>query len=209
MRRPVLGVSIAAVLAVSAFGPAQADGLHNSTKTFTDASEMSAQDWTDSKEMDRTWRAAIVRIPAGKGKSRRSTTADLPNDPSLKDRKLPTVIYMHGCSGIWPGTLRRVRFLAENGFLVIAPASFARRKYPKSCDTATHRGGLYRGTLRMRQNDAGHAIEQARRLPFVDGRNIFLIGLSQGGITAATFTARNDRQHVKARVVEGWTCNAG
>jgi dienelactone hydrolase len=60
----------------------------------------------------------------------------------------------------------------------------------------------------MRQNDAGYAIEKARQLTFVDGKNIFLVGLSQGGITTATFTAKNELQKVNARVVEGWTCHA-
>ena len=114
---------------------------------------------------------------------------------------------MHGCSGIWPGTHRRMKFLAENGFLVIAPVSLARKAYPRSCNVETHEGALFRGTLGIRNLDAGHAIERARELSIVDAENIILMGFSEGGLSAVTFKARNDRQKVRARVAEGWTCH--
>jgi hypothetical protein len=33
------------------------------------------------------------------------------------------------------------------------------------------------------------------------------MGLSQGGITAATFEPQNKQQKVRARIIEGWTCH--
>ena len=68
---------------------------------------------------------------------------------------------------------------------------------------------MFRPTLTMRQLDAGFAIETARALPFVDPDNMVLIGLSEGGVIAATFKPLDENQRVTARVVEGWTCNAG
>ena len=68
---------------------------------------------------------------------------------------------------------------------------------------------MYRGTLRMRQYDAGYAIEKAKALSWVDSNNMFLVGLSQGGITTATFSSITENASVNARVIEGWTCNAG
>lgn len=188
---------------------AQVVGLHNFTKKFTAVADMVEADWSDPVELARTWQASVVRIPTGDGFSKIVPMDQLRETLVGETRKIPTIIYLHGCSGLWAGSLRRVRFFADNGFLVIAPASFARKKFPKSCDPATHSGGLYRGTLKIRQFDAGHAIEEARKLPFVDPNNIFLVGLSQGAITTATFEPRNDQQRVSARVVEGWTCNAG
>ena len=44
---------------------ALADGFHNSTKKFTDPQQMTAQDWSDPDELERTWNAALVRIPNG------------------------------------------------------------------------------------------------------------------------------------------------
>jgi dienelactone hydrolase len=207
MRRHL--IALLALLAGALPLAAQDGGLHNDTKAFTAPDEMTESDWSDPAEMRRTWEAAIVRVPDGPGRSVQVAVGDLPALMAGRKARFPTVIYLHGCSGIWPGTHRRIEFLADNGFLVIAPASFARLKYPKSCDVATHQGGLYRPTLKMRQNDAGHAIEKARDLPFVDTDRMVLMGLSEGAITTATLTPANDRQRVAARVIEGWTCRAG
>ncbi len=183
------------------------NGLNNQTKQFTPNSKMSSADWSSPDELHRTWQAALVRIPkhhqvyAGQ-------ISDLPIEALPAKEKLPIVIYLHGCSGVWWGTYIRLDFFAENGFAVIAPASFARAKYPKSCDPATKRAGLYRETLKMRQYDALNAIKNAKQLDWVDSRNIFLVGFSQGGITSATLSTNIDTT-VNARVIEGWTCHAG
>lgn len=212
MRATLAGMAlIGLVLAVLAAGPAQARdaGLNNGSKRFTDPAGMSQADWSDPAEMARAWAAAIVRVPDGAGGSTGMTTGALASWRPKGGGKLPVVVYLHGCSGIWEGTHARLRFLAMNGFVAVAPASFARLKYPRSCDAAAHQGGLYRGTLRMRQSDAGHALEEVRKLPFADTGRIVLMGLSQGAIITATFKADTPAQRVAARVIEGWTCNAG
>ncbi len=184
------------------------EGLHNSSKTFTDPDLMTEADWSDPAEMHRAWEAAVIRVPT-EGGSERVSFAELMIRHGSDRRRYPTVIYLHGCTGVWAGTHERMEFLAGNGFLVIAPASLARVKYPMSCNPATFEGGMYRGTLRMRQFDAGYAIERAKQLPYVDGTRMALMGLSQGAITTATFDPRSDAQRVNARIVEGWTCTAG
>jgi dienelactone hydrolase len=201
-------ILVAAYINVTPEVLAQQQGIGNPTKTFTDPSQMTGLEASDSAEIARSWDAAIVRVPTQAGKSKTSSIAALAGDIDA-GRTYPTVIYMHGCSGVWQGTRDRIKFYADNGFLVIAPVSFARLKYPKSCDVATNRGGLYRGTLAMRQKDAGYAIEMARKFPFVDESKIVLAGLSQGAITTVTFRAENAQQKTAARVAEGWTCNAG
>ena len=168
----------------------------------TPNSQMKPEDWADPDELKRTWDGAKVRIPLDT-EITKATMINLSNIP--EDKKFPTVIYMHGCNGFWPGTDRRVDFLAKLHFAVIAPNSFARKKVPNSCDPIRHRAGMYRPTLIMRQNEAAYAIRMARKLPWVDNNNIFLMGLSQGGITTATFSG----EPVKARVIEGWGCHAG
>jgi dienelactone hydrolase len=165
-------------------------------------SEMQSTDWANPEELQRTWDGAKVRIPLGT----RVIKASMINLPDLPGgKKFPTVIYMHGCNGFWTGTDRRVDFLVKLHFAVIAPNSFARKKVPSSCDPLRHRGGMYRPTLVMRQNEAAYAIRMARKLPWVDSKSIFLMGFSQGGITTATFSG----EPVKARIIEGWGCHAG
>ena len=182
--------------------------FHNNGKKFTAISDMSSKDWHDPQELERVWQNSIIRIPTKDGKFISSQVKDFTSLNILEDKKFPTVIYLHGCSGIWPGTIHRINFLAIHGFAVVAPPSLAREKYPKSCDVNLVQGGLYRGTLRIRQNDAGYAITQARKLPWVDEKNVFLMGLSEGGITTATFYATDKSKSVNARIVEGWSCTS-
>ena len=153
--RPLL--LIVALFALSGFTQA---GLHNSTKVFTDPSDMRSSDWSDPAEMERTWQAALVRIPKSRGSYVSTTIAELQDGAYSPVGVWPTVIYMHGCTGFWSGTEARIKFLARNGYAVVAPASFARLKYPQSCRPETHQGGMYRPTLKMRQNDAGYAISK-------------------------------------------------
>lgn len=188
-------------------GPTGLGGLHNSTKVFARPGDMSPSDWTDPTEKRRAWDAAIVHVPGKNRNSIETSVTELQEGKFRFKRKLPAIVYMHGCSGFWPGTHMRTKFLAENGFVVVAPASLARRKYPRSCEVDSYTAGMYRHTLKMRQADAGYAIEQVRKLPFVDSDRIVLMGLSQGGITAATFKPQNERQKVRARIIEGWTCH--
>jgi len=163
---------------------------------------VTSEDWHDPAELARTWERAKVRVPlAARTLSGRLGDLDVP-----KGERFPTVIYMHGCNGFWWGSDTRLDFLADAGFAAIAPDSFARKKSPKSCDVVTSRGGLYRPKLIMRQLEAAYALDMARTLPWVDPDNIFLMGLSEGGITTATLETDIA---INARVIEGWGCHAG
>jgi len=177
-------------------------GNHN--KAFAPISSMSSADWSNPKELKRTWDYALVRIPTQEGRFISSSMHEL---DYAADKKYPTIIFLHGCAGVWSGTHTRINFLAASGFAVIAPQSFARQKYPQSCDATRNQGGLYRQTLRIRQNDASYAIKKATSLSWVDENNLFLMGHSEGAITTATLTLKDNV--VTARVIEGWTCHAG
>jgi dienelactone hydrolase len=195
-----------AIFTIIPFSSLAADGVtadnSGQPKGKTPPSEMKSTDWSNPDELKRTWDGAKVRIPFDTGVVK-ATMINLGQMP--KGKKFPVIIYMHGCNGFWAGTDRRVDFLSELNFAVIAPNSFARKKVPTSCEPLKHRGGLYRPTLIMRQYEAAFAIQEARKLAWVDGDNIILMGLSQGGITTATFSG----EPVKARIIEGWGCHAG
>ena len=182
--------------------------ISNSEKEFTAAEKMNPADWADPEELDRTWRAALIKLP----EKHQEIPSDLTDPTSVKVspnlKRLPTIIYLHGCSGIWSGTHARMDAFQRGGFAVIAPVSLARNKYPQSCDLVKKVGGFYRSVLKMRQFDALHAIREARKLNWVDPDNIFLVGFSEGAIVSATLSAESD-QPLRARVVEGWTCHAG
>jgi len=182
------------------------NGTNNSNTKFTKPKDMHRSDWSDQFEMERTWISSIVRIPIGLGKSKLSNIKEMKKLLNTQLRKFPTVIFLHGCYGIHSGSHHRLKFLADNGFLAIAPVSFARKKYPKSCDIYSLESGLYRGTINIRQFDAKYALKRISELGFIDHKNIILMGHSQGGITTATLQINDLKQKLKARVIEGWNC---
>ena len=183
--------------------------FHNSSKTFTDNSKMQEKDFSNPDELNLPWINALVRIPKRNGSVFRTSIGEINNNEKILKNKYKTIIYLHGCSGHWSGTAKRIDFFAKNGYAVIAPPSMARKKYAQSCDTTISRGGMYRKVLKIRQIDAEYAVLRAKKLDWVDENNIFLIGLSEGGITTATYNPENPKANVNARIVEGWTCNAG
>lgn len=183
--------------------------FHNSSKTFTDKSEMIEKNFRDPNEMSLPWLNALVRIPLENDNLYRGSIKEIDGDEKFLNKKYKTIIYLHGCSGHWSGTAKRIDFFAKNGYAVIAPPSMARNKYAQSCDVTNHKGGMFRSVLKIRQIDAENAILQAKKLTWTDNNNIFLVGLSEGGITTATYEPKHKESSVSGRVVEGWTCNAG
>lgn len=123
---------------------------------------------------------------------------------ALAGRKAPAVVYLHGCSGLDEISSATATFLADAGYVVASPDSFARAQKPVSCIVATHASSLHRGVLGWRQAEAAYALAQLRRLPFVDPARIYIYGFSEGAIAAATLTGVAAR----ARIVEGWSCHA-
>jgi len=159
----------------------------------------------EADELARTWQAARLYLPdATTDRSLRIEEAGQA-PPRAGTQRLPTIVYMHGCAGINHVAVETAEFLRASGYAVIMPDSFARRDKPTSCDPLTLKAGLHRGVLGWRQAEARNAVEQARGLPWVDGERLFLMGLSEGGITVATVSAIR----VRARIIEGWTCHAG
>ena len=183
--------------------------FHNSQKIFTKNSNMQTKYFNEESEIKLTWDNALLRVPRANGEIFSSTIKDLQGDEEFLKNKFKTIIYLHGCSGLWKGTALRLDFFAKNGYAVIAPASMARKKYPRSCDPDIKRGGLYRDILKLRQIDALNTVLNAKELSWTDNNNIFLVGLSEGAITTATYLPKNIASSVNGRIIEGWTCNAG
>ena len=156
-------------------------------------------------ELARTWQAARLYLPdATTDRSLRIEEAGQA-PPRAGTQRLPTIVYMHGCAGINYVAAETAEFLRASGYAVIVPDSFARRDKPVSCDPLTLKAGLHRAVLGWRQAEARYAVEQARALPWVEPARLFLMGLSEGGVTVATVSDIG----VRARIIEGWTCHAG
>lgn len=157
----------------------------------------------DPAEIERTWQAGLVFLP-GQSEPVKLAALDSAAEAARGERR-PAIVYMHGCDGLSIVTELTGRFLAAAGYVVVMPDGFARLAKPKSCDVATSTGGLHREVLGWRHAEAANAIRRTRALSFVRPDSVVLMGMSEGGVTTATFAG----EPVKARIVEGWTCHAG
>jgi dienelactone hydrolase len=161
----------------------------------------------DDGELERTWQASRVYLPSPESTGFR--TAGIGEIEALSAPDIRTaravVVYAHGCDGLSRITDVTCRFLAQAGYIVIAPDGFARKDKPKSCNPATHQGGLHRAVLGWRQAEIRHALSHVSHISPLDDLPVILMGHSEGAIAVATL----DTVSVTARIVEGWTCHAG
>lgn len=159
---------------------------------------------SDPAELERTYRGALVYVPDVDQGARQITIEELPE--FLKGANdLRLVVYLHGCSGIIEIAHAAGLMYGDADYVFVAPDSFARAQKPVSCRPEIPEGGLHRAVLGWRQAEAGHALARLRALPELADVATVLAGHSEGALTTATFQgARLD-----ARVIEGWTCNAG
>ena len=154
-------------------------------------------------EVQRTWDAAQVLVILeqldvfANGTLRGvDTQARLSHIPA--GTKLPTILYLHGCDGLFWHNKFVFKMLAREGYALVATDSFAREHRPEPCQG----GGL---TFELRNEEIRYAIEQFRKLPWVDQEHLFLMGHSEGGWVAAAYAG----DEFRARIVSGNTCSNG
>ena len=154
-------------------------------------------------DLELTWRRAVVTFPASDSfnQIRRKYIEEINYSDINYERKLPLIIYLHGCTGI--GNFFVFDSLAAEGYAVIAMDSFARRFRPLQCNPKTKRGGENLYVYDFRRAELTYALEQISNFLWIDFENLFLIGASEGGVAAALF--RGDV--FNARVITQWTCS--
>ncbi len=167
----------------------------------------------DSEEgVARTWNEALVQIPAvaiGDAEVGVYGFMSQPHVVKAMDTlsgkvRIPTVLYLHGCTGIDTESSKDLQMLADFGYAVIAPDSFARRNRPQTCNTKTHTSRILPHIYDYRQAEIAYAAERIRALGWVDHDNIFLMGFSEGGIA----TARYEGDEFNGHIISGWTCQS-
>lgn len=107
------------------------------------------------------------------------------------DDNRAVLIYLHGCDGLyWNNGPDAFRKLAERGYIVIAPDSFARDYRPEQC------GAQNRWTAAARFGEIRHARQQLSQLAWVDQGNVFLAGGSEGGYYAGAYNGSGFRGRI-------------
>ncbi len=194
-------------LLISLSIPIYALDLNNSNKTFTSSINITKDDWISPEELNKVWLNSYISFKTQDVKVKILMKEFVKSNFSL-DNKKNIVIFAHGCSGTVSITHNRIDFLVDNGYVVIAPQSFARKKYARSCDPMIHRGGMYREILSMRHEDIRHVVRNVRRFDWVNTGQVILMGHSEGGIIAATYVSNSKDDYVDMRIIEGWTCRS-
>ena len=119
------------------------------------------------------------------------------------DGPFPAVVLMHGCGGWQPAVLEGLHshamYFLDRGYAVLNLDSFGPRGTGGGmlCESNAR---LLRA-LKYRTGDAMDALRFLRDRPDIDGRNVFLLGQSNGGsvaINAAKITGRDGYRAVAA-----------
>ena len=156
-------------------------------------------------DLELTWDKAVIALPA---RGSRAVQVGTIEEIDLAARlavlaqvdKLPVVLYLHGCTGI--GNFDFFEALAGAGYVVIAPDSMARRFRPLQCEPESRTGGFNLFVYDFRQAEIGFALDRLGAIEAIDGRNLFLVGTSEGGVATALYHG----DEFRARVIAQWTC---
>lgn len=137
-----------------------------------------------------TWHGAAVFLPDG----RRVELHDPDFMAGTRNRRFPVVVHLHGSGGLKDV---QIRYLAEYAralrAIVVAPDSYAR---------PNRSAGHTRLWDTQRLQEIHFALNALERAPWADRDNLFLMGVSAGGIAVAGF----DRPGFRAAAILGFHC---
>lgn len=114
-------------------------------------------------------------------------------------RKLPTVLYLHGCGFTKPAGWTFARWMAKAGYAVVMPDSFARAGRPETCDNWTRQrlaGAQIEAVRRMRAEELAYAVERLGEAGWVDRGNLFLMGHDEGAEAVAAYAGSGFKGYI-------------
>ncbi len=167
--------------------------------------------------IEKTWEQAYFYLPADAnpygtgvlGGRRDLTSVARALEELSKGKPRPVVVYMHGCGGFGNSGKFNAGMLAEAGYVVVAPDSFARPGRVKTCDAKTHSRagpeGIYQNVVSWRLEELDRALAGMKGFPWVDWNKLFLFGHSQGSNVVAAYSG----DVFKGRVMSGTRCSTG
>lgn len=146
-----------------------------------------------STDVKKSWDSAMVYLPG-------NSSATTPEKIRV-EKQLPVVILLHGCTGINYESTSWGKYIAELGYIAILPDSMARR-IETNCDPKTKKSGKFPQAHAMRQEEIRYALDQVRKSPWADTKNVFLMGYSEGGTAAS----RTKLEGFSGIIISGWRC---
>jgi len=152
-------------------------------------------------DLQRTWYYGKIFVPEFQNtKINTFLIKDLDKSNNISDRKLPLVLYLHGCTGL--GNFDLLNKIAGEGFVVIAPDSFARKFRPLQCDPINKTGGRNLFVYDFRSAEITYALEKIGDLSWIDFNNLFIFGVSEGAVATSLFRG----SVFNGRIITQWTC---
>lgn len=129
-------------------------------------------------DISKSWEGAQVHVPG-------SFFTKSVDNVSV-DRPLPTIVLMHGCGGIQQHEGQWAQFLKSQGYIVVLPNSYAIPGRVMNCDPRSSTPNLRLVPVNdLRPAEAEYTFNQLKKQSWVDQKNIFLMGHSEGGMAAA------------------------
>jgi dienelactone hydrolase len=149
-------------------------------------------------DISKSWENAQVQVPGS------FFTKSVVNVST--DKPLPTVILMHGCTGIHQQDITLARDLTSQGFIVVMPDSLAIPKRVINCNVKTNTPHLRLVPVEnIRPEEIKYAVKQLQQLSWADKNNIFLIGHSEGAMGASIVREAG----LSGIIISGFTCFFG
>lgn len=155
-----------------------------------------------------TYIEGFIGIPKGVGGLKKNFYGSIRKfrkiHPNFKySEKIPMLFYMHGSAGLSYGKKYKDAAL-KSGFLFFAPNSYELRDRPTYESPTSIKN--YERVHKVRVAEVFYNIHQVlRELKFVDEKNIFLMGSSEGALAAAKYSGRE----FKGRIIAAYSCENG
>ncbi len=157
-------------------------------------------------DLENIWKNALVAIPVrGTTGSLLTTNAGRAGPPQKlagvgPETRWPVIVVIGGC--LQPVGADLLRALAEQGYVVLSPASQSRFFNPLSCQPDEGVEQNAQATIDIRKTEISYVLKKLHQQTWTDKSNLFLIGLRDGAAAVARYTGNN----VQGRVLAEWTC---
>ncbi|MEH6405202.1 MAG: hypothetical protein V7750_17640 [Sneathiella sp.] len=159
-------------------------------------------------DLERVWDGAVVAFPirgtTGSMITTNETGRELTNLTGAGyATRWPVALLITGCRQAIPTLFMKA--LAEQGYVVIAPNSYARYFNRLSCLNDAPDASNAEKTISLRQTEIRYSLNRLKEISWVDWDNVFLMGLHDGAASVSLYKG----PYVKARILSEWNCQGG
>lgn len=145
--------------------------------------------------VNESWDKAVVYLP--------NTETPTTIDKISASLAGPVLLYFHGCDGIPGGNGENhswAKAFAKQGMLVVMPDSLARSDRANNPQAVMCK--QMPAVYDMRLDEIAFSTKQVRAQPWFDGKNLFVMGWSEGAISVA----RTKIDGYSGVIAASWTC---